>query len=79
MLFGQITLQAFNVSNLREKIWGHGFQSVYYRLRPGGFSRFSHNSYIEYLYDYGIIGLSLLVLFSFIFNYYRNKVYTRKK
>ena len=58
-----ITLQAFNVSNLREKIWGHGFQSVYYRLRPGGFSRFSHNSYIEYLYDYGIIGLSLLVLF----------------
>jgi O-antigen ligase len=51
------------VSNLREKIWGHGFQSVYYRLRPGGFSRFSHNSYIEYLYDYGIIGLSLLVLF----------------
>lgn len=58
-----ITLQAFKMSNIREKIWGHGFQSVYYRLKPGGFSRFSHNSYIEYLYDYGIIGLSLLVLF----------------
>ena len=70
-----ITLQAFNVSNLREKIWGHGFQSVYYRLRPGGFSRFSHNSYIEYLYDYGII----ISIIRFIFNYYRNKVYTRKK
>lgn len=58
-----ITLQAFKTSNIREKIFGHGFQSVYYRLKPGGFSRFSHNSYIEYLYDYGIIGLSLLVLF----------------
>lgn len=58
-----ITLQAFKMSNIREKILGHGFQSVYYRLKPGGFSRFSHNSYIEYLYDYGIIGLSLLVLF----------------
>lgn len=58
-----ITLQAFKTSNIRGKIFGHGFQSVYYRLKPGGFSRFSHNSYIEYLYDYGIIGLSLLVLF----------------
>ena len=61
-----ITIQAYRISNLREKIFGHGFQSVYYRLRPGGFSRFSHNSYIEYLYDYGMIGLFLLILFVLI-------------
>jgi hypothetical protein amacA2_00589 len=58
-----IVLQAYKESNFMERVFGHGFQSVYYSLRPGGFSRFAHNSYIEYLYDYGIIGLALLLVF----------------
>lgn len=59
----EITIDAFRSSSLSERLFGHGFQSVYYVLKPGGFFRFAHNSYIEYLYDYGIIGLGLLVLF----------------
>lgn len=59
----EITLDAFRTSNLIEQLFGHGFQSVYYVLKPGGFFRFAHNSYIEYLYDYGVIGLCLLLIF----------------
>ena len=59
----EITLDAFRTSSLSERLFGHGFQSVYYVLKPGGFFRFAHNSYIEYLYDYGIIGVGLLALF----------------
>lgn len=59
----KITLRAYKNSDLMDKIFGHGFQSVYYQLRPQGLSRFAHNSYLEYLYDYGILGLILLVSF----------------
>ena len=55
-----IVLNAYHSSGLVQRLFGHGFQSVYYILRPGGFYRFAHNSYIEYLYDYGTVGLILL-------------------
>ena len=55
----------FNISSTNEKIFGHGFHSVLYRVRPLGHARFAHNSYIETLYDYGIVGLILLVLINF--------------
>ena len=58
-----IVLNAYNSSGLVQRLFGHGFQSVYYILRPGGFYRFAHNSYIEYLYDYGTVGLILLLVF----------------
>ena len=58
-----IVLNAYHSSSLVQRLFGHGFQSVYYILRPGGFYRFAHNSYIEYLYDYGIVGLILLLVF----------------
>ncbi len=51
-----------NSSNLK-KIFGHGFQSVYYSLKPLGKNRMAHNSYLEYLYDYGLIGLSIIIIF----------------
>lgn len=56
-------MDAYNTSSLSQQLFGHGFQSVYYVLKPGGFFRFAHNSYIEYLYDYGLIGLGLLIVF----------------
>lgn len=58
-----IVLNAYHSSSLVQRLFGHGFQSVYYILRSGGFYRFAHNSYIEYLYDYGIVGLILLLVF----------------
>lgn len=57
-----IVLNAYHSSGLVQRLFGHGFQSVYYILRPGGFYRFAHNSYIEYLYDYGTVGLILLLV-----------------
>lgn len=58
-----IVLNAYHSSGLVQRLFGHGFQSVYYILRLGGFYRFAHNSYIEYLYDYGTVGLILLLVF----------------
>ncbi|SCJ37044.1 Lipid A core-O-antigen ligase and related enzymes [uncultured Clostridium sp.] len=55
-------IQNFKSSSTTEKIFGHGYQSVYYELKPLGFDRLAHNSYIEYLYDYGYIGTALLVI-----------------
>ena len=61
-----------------ERLFGHGFQSVYYSLRPGGFSRFAHNSYIEYLFDYGIIGLAILFVFVMSMIVFTVKLMNRK-
>ena len=41
------------------KMFGHGFQAVYYRLKPYGVDRLAHNSFIEFLYDYGYVGLGI--------------------
>ena len=36
-----IVLNAYHSSGLVQRLFGHGFQSVYYILRPGGFYRFA--------------------------------------
>ena len=54
-------LSAFRESPLKDRIFGHGFHAVYYELKPFGVRRFAHNSYVEYLYDYGYIGITLLI------------------
>ena len=59
----EAVLFSFRNSTVMEKIFGHGFHAVYYRLRPLGLERFAHNSYLEYLYDYGYIGVGLLMCF----------------
>ena len=56
-------LLAFNNSNTIQKVFGHGNHSVINSLMPGGITRYAHNSFIEYLYDYGIIGAVLLINF----------------
>ena len=55
----------YNSSSIAEKMFGHGFHAVYYNIQPLGMARFAHNSFLETLYDYGVIGL-LLVLSVFV-------------
>ena len=51
----------FRNSSSIEKWFGHGFHSVFYEIRPLGIARYAHNSFLETLYDYGYIGLSLVI------------------
>ena len=55
-------IDCFSNSNWIEKWFGHGFHSVFYEVRPLGIARYAHNSFLETLYDYGYIGLSLVVI-----------------
>lgn len=59
----KLILERFNQSSIVDKIFGHGFHAVLYEIEPFGIQRYAHNSFIETLYDYGVIGLSLLSLF----------------
>lgn len=58
-----VILKAFYQSEKSVQYLGHGFQAVYYRLKPFGEDRLAHNSYLEFLYDYGYVGLSIFVVF----------------
>ncbi len=51
---------AFKESSLIDKILGHGYGAVR-TLHIGGRSINAHNDYLELLYDYGIIGVCLIV------------------
>ena len=55
-------IDCFSNSNWIEKWFGHGFHSVFYEVRPLGIARYAHNSFLATLYDYGYIGLSLVVI-----------------
>ncbi len=52
----------FQDSSVLEKIFGHGFHAVFYEIKPLGIARYAHNSLIETLYDYGILGLILILV-----------------
>jgi len=58
----QDVLKHFSQSNLFYKMLGHGFHSVYYQVKPLGMARLAHNSYLETLYDYGVIGTTILII-----------------
>ena len=51
----------YSNSSTVEKFFGHGFHAVYYEIQPLGMARFAHNSFLEILYDYGILGLTLIL------------------
>ncbi len=51
----------FRNSSFIEKWFGHGFHSVFYKIQPLGVARYAHNSFLETLYDYGYVGLSLVI------------------
>lgn len=52
------TLNKFKASGIELQIAGHGFNAV---IKASPFS--AHNDFLEMLYDFGIIGLSLYILF----------------
>lgn len=56
-------LNEYNASSWQQRWMGHGFHAVLYRVKPLGIQRYAHNSWIEFLYDYGIIGVFVLALF----------------
>ena len=68
----------FAASPLSQKIFGHGFHAVYYQVEPYGYPRLAHNSFIETLYDYGIIGLMFTVWFTF-YIIFKSIRYLKKK
>ena len=53
----------FKKANESLRLFGHGYQAVYYQLKPFGVDRLAHNSFLELLYDYGYVGLSIFLLF----------------
>jgi len=55
----------FNTSSLGEKLFGHGFHAVFYNIRPLGIARYAHNSLLETMYDYGVIGLVMILFVVF--------------
>ena len=57
-------IRAFEHSTTKEKIFGNGFHAVSYKVHPAGINRniYAHNSYLEALYDFGMIGLAALIL-----------------
>lgn len=48
---------------LGEKLFGNGMHAVKYKFNPYGLGWYAHNSFIETLYDYGLIGLAVLIMF----------------
>ena len=58
-----LVYREFKNSPYSQRLFGHGFQAVYYKIRPFGISRFAHNSFLETLYDYGYVGLAFIVMF----------------
>ena len=58
----QMVIDGFRNSGFIRKMFGHGIQTVPVYLRPFNKHLFSHNSYLEYLYDLGIVGLTFLFL-----------------
>ena len=51
----------YNKSGLLEKLFGHGFHSVPSQVHPLGHFIYAHNSYLETLYDFGIVGMVCLI------------------
>ena len=54
-------LSSFHASSMTQKLFGHGFHAVPYLIKPFGQNVYAHNSYIEFLYDLGIVGLAFLI------------------
>lgn len=56
-------LTNYNSLSFGEKLFGSGMHAVKYKYNPYGLGWYAHNSFIETLYDYGIVGLLLLIAF----------------
>lgn len=58
----KLVYNEYRQSSLLQRIFGHGIQAVPAKVRPFNKTIFSHNSYIEYLYDLGIVGVGSLIM-----------------
>ena len=58
----QTVLSNYAASTPLQKIFGHGIHAVPNFVHPANKYIFSHNSYLEFLYDLGIVGVVLLAL-----------------
>ena len=60
-------LEAFNASTLSEKLIGHGYHAFRFYKYSGYMyilnGNLAHNDYLNTLYDYGIIGVTVYVSF----------------
>lgn len=59
----QRIIKIFSEQGLSNKLFGNGMHAVKYKINPYGLGWYAHNSFIETLYDFGIIGLGMLILF----------------
>lgn len=57
----RIILEHFHDSPLTQKVFGHGFHSVFYKVQTASIKRFAHNSLLETMYDYGVFGLMMMI------------------
>lgn len=55
-------LRAFKQSPYINKIVGHGYHALPIEVRPDGNVMYAHNSYLETLYDLGLIGFVWLIM-----------------
>lgn len=62
LLWNRILAYFDNQDSVR-KFLGNGMHAVKYKINPYGLGWFAHNSFIETLYDYGVVGLIILVSF----------------
>jgi len=74
----QQVLDAYNNSSLVNKILGHGFHAVPVQVRPLGRVIYAHNSFLETLYDFGIVGFVWLVGIVLVLCKYTWKAYRYK-
>lgn len=67
----QKSLEGFYGSSILEQLFGHGTIGVIQWLVPRGFPGNAHNTWIEILYNYGIVGvLAYLAYYSFLIKMY---------
>ncbi len=59
----QRILRMFSEQSFSAKLFGNGMHAVKYKINPYGLGWYAHNSFIEALYDYGMVGLGMLILF----------------
>ena len=71
-------IESFRSSSSTKQILGHGYHAVPYEINPNGNNIYAHNSFLETLYDLGIIGLAwmiIMIIYMFIimFRLIKNK------
>lgn len=70
-------LSDFENQGFLRKLLGNGMHAVKYKINPYGLGWYAHNSFIETLYDYGVVGLAALL--AFIFSIIRKTIQMNRK